>query len=86
MSIVGWIVFGVACGWLASRIIQVRGEGTLHDVALGVAGAVLGGWLFARLGAVAVHGFNLSSMGVAVAGAVVMLLVYHALFGRQAST
>ncbi|HEV8039125.1 MAG TPA: GlsB/YeaQ/YmgE family stress response membrane protein, partial [Bryobacteraceae bacterium] len=38
-----------------------------------------GGWLFNKFGSVGVTGLNLYSLLVAVVGAVVVLLVYHAL-------
>ncbi len=46
MSILGWIVFGLIAGWIASKIINRRGEGCFLNVALGIAGAVVGGALF----------------------------------------
>jgi uncharacterized membrane protein YeaQ/YmgE (transglycosylase-associated protein family) len=77
MSIVAWIVFGLIAGFLASKIVNSRGEGFILDIVLGVVGAVLGGWLFNTFGHAGVTGFNLYSMLVAVIGAVVLLVVYH---------
>ena len=48
------------------------------DIVLGVVGAVIGGWLFHTFGMAGVSGFNLYSLLVAVVGAVVLLVVYHA--------
>jgi uncharacterized membrane protein YeaQ/YmgE (transglycosylase-associated protein family) len=45
-------------------------------------GALVGGFIFSTLGSSGVTGFNLYSMIVAVIGAVVVLLVYHAIAGR----
>jgi uncharacterized membrane protein YeaQ/YmgE (transglycosylase-associated protein family) len=59
--------------------VNRRGEGIFLDILLGVVGAVIGGWLFNRFGASGVTGLNLYSLFVAVIGAVVVLLVYHAL-------
>ena len=50
---------------------------------LGIVGAVVGGFLFAQFGAEGVSGFNIYSMFVAVIGAIVVLLVYHAIAGRR---
>jgi len=47
-------------------------------------GAIVGGWLFSFFGAAGVTGFNLYSMVVAVIGAVVVLVIYHAVTGRGA--
>ncbi len=84
MSILGWIVLGLISGFIASKIVNKRGEGFLLDMVLGIVGAVVGGWLFIQLGAVGVTGFNLYSMFVAVIGAIVVLILYHALFRRSA--
>jgi uncharacterized membrane protein YeaQ/YmgE (transglycosylase-associated protein family) len=54
------------------------------DIVLGIVGAIVGGWLFAAFGAEGVTGFNLYSMVVAVIGAIVVLVVYHAVVARRA--
>jgi uncharacterized membrane protein YeaQ/YmgE (transglycosylase-associated protein family) len=53
------------------------------DIVLGIVGAVVGGWLFAALGGTGVTGFNLCSMFVAVIGAIIVLVLYHAVAGRR---
>jgi uncharacterized membrane protein YeaQ/YmgE (transglycosylase-associated protein family) len=83
MSIIGWIVLGLIAGFIASKIVNKSGEGILHDIILGILGAIVGGSLFVQLGAVGVTGFNLWSMLVAIIGATVALLIYHAIFGRR---
>jgi uncharacterized membrane protein YeaQ/YmgE (transglycosylase-associated protein family) len=83
MSIRGWIVLGLIAGFIASKIVNRRGEGFLLDIVLGVVGALVGGFLFTRLGATGITGFNLYSMFVAVVGAVVVLVVYHMIAGRS---
>ncbi|HEY7964638.1 MAG TPA: GlsB/YeaQ/YmgE family stress response membrane protein [Steroidobacteraceae bacterium] len=79
MSIIAWIVLGLIAGFIASKLINKSGEGLLLDIGLGVVGAVVGGWLFNAFGMVGVSGLNLYSLLVAVLGAVVVLVVYHAL-------
>jgi uncharacterized membrane protein YeaQ/YmgE (transglycosylase-associated protein family) len=83
MSIIGWIVLGLIAGFIASKIVNKRGEGFVLDVLLGIVGAVVGGWLFAVFGAQGVSGFNLYSMLVAVVGAIVVLAAYHAITGQR---
>jgi uncharacterized membrane protein YeaQ/YmgE (transglycosylase-associated protein family) len=83
MSIIGWLVLGLIAGFIASKIVNSAGEGILLDIVLGIVGAVVGGWLFAQFGAAGVTGFNLYSMVVAVVGAIVLLMLYHALFARR---
>lgn len=82
MSVLAWIVLGLIAGFIASKIVNRAGEGVLLDIVLGVIGAVVGGWLFHTFGMPGVSGLNLYSMLVAVIGAVVVLVVYHALFRR----
>ena len=83
MSIVGWIVLGLIAGFIASMIVNRRGEGFIMDIVLGVVGAIVGGWLFAAFGHQGVNGLNIYSMLVAVIGAVVVLFLYHAVVGRR---
>lgn len=83
MSILGWIIFGLIAGFIASKIVNKQGEGFIGDLVLGVVGAVVGGFLFTRFGYGGVDGFNLYSMFVAVIGAVVVLFIYHAVVGRR---
>ena len=78
MSFITWIVLGLVAGFIASKIVNNQGEGLLLDIVLGIVGAVVGGWLFALLGASGVSGVNLYSLLVAVVGAIVVLFVYHA--------
>ena len=73
-----------AAGFIASKIVNSRGEGFILDIVLGVVGSVLGGWLFNTFGKAGVTGFNLYSMLVAIIGAIVVLVLYHAIFGRRA--
>jgi uncharacterized membrane protein YeaQ/YmgE (transglycosylase-associated protein family) len=76
-------VLGLISGFIASKIVNKSGEGLIVDILLGVVGAFLGGWLFNEFGMAGVTGLNLYSMLVAVIGAVVFLVIYHALFGRR---
>ena len=78
MSIIAWVILGLIAGFIASKIVNKTGEGVLLDIVLGVLGAIAGGFLFAQFGAAGVSGLNFYSMFVAVIGAVVLLLIYHA--------
>ena len=85
MYILGWVIFGALTGWVASRIVNKRGEGCLVNTALGLVGAVVGGFLFRLLMPgfrYEYHGFFIS-MIVAVIGAVIVLFVYHAVTGSR---
>lgn len=83
MSFVAWMVLGLIAGFIASKIVNKSGEGFLLDILLGIVGAVVGGWLFRTFGMPGVTGFNIYSLGVAVVGAIVFLVVYHLLFARR---
>jgi uncharacterized membrane protein YeaQ/YmgE (transglycosylase-associated protein family) len=83
MSIIGWLVLGLIAGFIGSKIVNKKGEGVILDIVLGIVGAVVGGFLFAQFGAEGVTGFNIYSMFVAVIGAIVVLLIYHAVMGRR---
>ena len=78
MSWLAWIVLGLLAGFIGSKIVNKRGEGLVLDILLGIVGAIVGGWLFTKFGASGVTGLNIYSLFVAVVGAVVVLLVYHA--------
>jgi uncharacterized membrane protein YeaQ/YmgE (transglycosylase-associated protein family) len=79
MSIIAWIVLGLIAGFIASKIVNKQGEGFILDIVLGIVGAVVGGWLFSAFGGVGVTGFNLWSILVAIVGAIVVLVIYHAI-------
>ena len=79
MSLLSWIILGLISGFLASRVVNKSGKGFLVDILLGIVGAVVGGWLFQKFGKMGVTGLNLYSILVCVAGAIVALVVYHAL-------
>jgi uncharacterized membrane protein YeaQ/YmgE (transglycosylase-associated protein family) len=83
MSIIGWIVLGLIAGWIGSNIVDNGGRGPLLDIVLGVVGALVGGAIFSALGAVPITGFNLYSLFVAVVGAVIVLVIYHAVAGHR---
>jgi uncharacterized membrane protein YeaQ/YmgE (transglycosylase-associated protein family) len=83
MSLLAWIVLGLLSGFIASKLVNKTGEGMLLDIVLGIVGAVVGGWLFHTFGMPGVTGLNLYSLAVAVIGAAVLLIVYHALTRRS---
>jgi uncharacterized membrane protein YeaQ/YmgE (transglycosylase-associated protein family) len=86
MSIVGWIVFGLIAGFIASKIVNKEGSGVVLDIILGIVGAVVGGYLLTFFtGEPYATGFNITSMIVAILGAVIVLFIYHAVVGRRSS-
>ncbi|HUB82421.1 MAG TPA: GlsB/YeaQ/YmgE family stress response membrane protein [Bryobacteraceae bacterium] len=77
MTLFAWIVLGLLAGFIASHLVNHRGEGMVLDVLLGIVGAVIGGWLAHLAGYAAISRINLYGIVVATAGAVVLLLLYH---------
>ena len=83
MSIIVWIVLGLIAGFIASKIVNKKGAGFFLDIVLGIVGAVVGGYIFTALGESGVTGLNLYSLVVSVIGAIVVLVIYHAIVGRR---
>jgi uncharacterized membrane protein YeaQ/YmgE (transglycosylase-associated protein family) len=83
MSILGWIIFGLITGFIASKVVNDRGEGCFLNVALGLVGAMVGGFIFKTLTGFNAFQFNLTSMFVAIIGAIVVLFLYHAVTGQR---
>jgi uncharacterized membrane protein YeaQ/YmgE (transglycosylase-associated protein family) len=79
MSCLAWIILGLVAGFVGSKIVNKTGEGLFLDIILGIVGAIVGGWLFSMFGAHGVTGLNLYSFGVAIVGAIVVLVVFHAI-------
>jgi uncharacterized membrane protein YeaQ/YmgE (transglycosylase-associated protein family) len=78
MSILAWLVLGLVAGFIGSKIVNRTGEGLVLDIVLGIVGAVVGGYVFSMFGATGVTGFNIYSLFVAVIGAVLLLVAFHA--------
>jgi uncharacterized membrane protein YeaQ/YmgE (transglycosylase-associated protein family) len=83
MSIIAWIVLGLLAGFIASKVVDHSGQGTIIDIVLGIVGAIVGGFLFTTFGSAGVTGFNIWSLVVATLGAIVVLVVKHAVMGRR---
>lgn len=82
MSLLTWIVVGLIAGLLADMVVPGK-QNWLIDMLVGMAGAVVGGWLFSAFGGAPATGFNLWSILVAFIGAVVLLYIVKAVQTRQ---
>ena len=78
MSFLAWILLGLIAGFIASKIVNQQGEGIFLDIVLGIVGSIVGGLVFRLFGAAGVSDVNLYSLIVAVIGAIITLLLYHA--------
>jgi uncharacterized membrane protein YeaQ/YmgE (transglycosylase-associated protein family) len=83
MSIIAWLVVGLVAGWIGSMVVNRRGDGLIMDIVLGVVGAFVGGFLFQMFGHSSVSGINIYSIFVAAVGAIVVLVIYHAIARRR---
>lgn len=81
MSILVWIVLGLVAGFIGNRIVGRGGSGFLGDIAVGIAGALIGGAVFGYFGEAGVSGLNLWSLAVAVVGSVLLLAAFYAIRG-----
>ena len=83
MTLLAWLVVGAIAGFLASEIMGTR-EGLVMMVVLGIVGAIVGGWVAADVLKIAdVTGINLTSIIVAIVGAIIVIVVYDSLVGRR---
>ena len=85
MGIISWIILGLIAGYIGSKIVNSQGQGFWLNIALGIIGALVGGFLFDLFGATGVTGLNIWSMIVAIVGSIVVLLIYNTLTGRSRS-
>ena len=77
MGIIATIVVGLIAGFLASYLMKAK-TGIIMDLILGVVGSVLGGWITSLfLGVDLVSGINLTSIIVAVIGAIIVIAIYR---------
>ena len=86
MGIIAWIILGLVAGLLANVLVPGRrSEGLILTCVIGIAGALLGGWVATKLFHVhSLHGFfNLSTWITAIVGAAVLLLIFHLITGRS---
>jgi len=82
MGILSWIILGLIAGFIGSKIVDKQGQGFWLNIALGIIGALVGGFLFSFFGASGVTGLDIWSMIVAIVGSVVVLLIYNAVTAR----
>jgi uncharacterized membrane protein YeaQ/YmgE (transglycosylase-associated protein family) len=87
MGIIAWIVLGLLAGLIASWLTGGRSQGLILTCVIGIVGALLGGWIATKLFHIhSLQGFfNLSTWLTAIAGAAVLLLLYHLISGRSSS-
>jgi uncharacterized membrane protein YeaQ/YmgE (transglycosylase-associated protein family) len=80
-SVIAWIVIGLIAGWLAGTVSRGRGFGCIANILLGLVGAVLGGWIFTKLGILG--GGLLYSIAAATLGAVILVSIARLFSGGE---
>ncbi|HSJ15718.1 MAG TPA: GlsB/YeaQ/YmgE family stress response membrane protein [Longimicrobiales bacterium] len=85
MNVFSWLLFGLLAGAIAKLIMPGKDPGgCLVTIALGITGALIGGFIGSSvLGFGRVDGFNLRSLGIAILGASVLLMLYRLLLQRR---
>jgi len=83
LHIFGVIIVGLIAGWLAGKLMRGRGYGIIADIALGLIGAVLGQWIFMRLGIPIGGGWRFLAM--ATIGALILVGAAHLVRGERYS-
>jgi uncharacterized membrane protein YeaQ/YmgE (transglycosylase-associated protein family) len=80
-GLIGWLIIGLLAGWIAGHLTRGRGFGCIVDIILGLIGAVIGGWIFTKLG-VALWGFW-GSLAAATVGAVILVAIARLFAGSR---
>ena len=82
MGFLSWILLGLVVGVLAKWLLPGNDPGgIIVTILIGIAGAIVGGYLATLLGLGAVTGFNLGSLAIAIVGAILLLVVYRKISG-----
>jgi uncharacterized membrane protein YeaQ/YmgE (transglycosylase-associated protein family) len=77
IGIVGWIILGMIAGFIASKLVKLRGDDPRLGVLLGGAGGLIGGWLYSLFTGNAVTPFNLMSLFIAAVASIAALVSWH---------
>lgn len=83
MGLLSWIVVGLLAAWIAGMVSGQRQQGCLTKIAVGVAGALIGGALARAAGYSGITKFGLRSILLAALGSTILLLVLRAIEGRR---
>ena len=85
MGIISWIIVGAIAGALAKLIMPGNDPGGfIITILLGIAGALVGGFIASAIGLGPVDGFSIGGLIIAILGAVLLLIIYRMLTGRRA--
>lgn len=87
-AIIGWIIFGAIAGGIAKLLMPGRDPGGFFvTVLLGIAGAVVGGFVGRALwGSTGANDWSIGSFVLAIGGAILLLAIYRMIVGRRRGT
>ena len=84
MYLVLWIVLGALIGWIASLITGNNARmGALANIAVGLAGFVIGGFIASLIGWGTIATFSIGGLLIGLLGAVVLLLIVNMITGKS---
>lgn len=80
MGIISWIIFGLIAGAIAKLLMPGDDPGGIFiTILIGIAGALIGGFIGSALGLGTVTGFDFGSFVIAILGAILLLWAYRAM-------
>jgi len=86
--IIGWLIVGAIAGDLARRLLGHKDQGACRDFVLGIAGAIIGGFLASLIGVNTPDGgimLVIVNLAIAVIGAVILIWIGDLISGRGRS-
>jgi uncharacterized membrane protein YeaQ/YmgE (transglycosylase-associated protein family) len=81
MHFLWWILVGLVAGWATGKIMKGSGYGFIVDVLLGIAGALVGGWIAGHLG-IGGGGLIITIL-IAIGGAVILVFLFRLITGKR---
>ena len=81
-AFIGWLIAGLVIGFVASKLVDLRGDEPLIGIIIAVVGAMIGGFLYHMIGGTEITPWNMPALLAAAAGAIVAVAIYHLIRSR----
>ena len=85
VGIIAWIVIGLLVGFIAAKVIDLRGDDPRLGIAVACGAAIVGAVLYTGISGAEVSAWNLWSILFAAMGAVIGVVTWHAVRSRYVS-
>lgn len=85
LGVIGWIVVGVIVGFIASKLVNLRGDDPRLSIGVAAAGAIVAGALYSMISDDVVSAWNAWSILYAAGGAIIGVVAWHAVRSRYIS-